>query len=213
MPGLWTYEREAWRLGHRLVAGVDEAGRGPLAGPVVAAAVILPSDFDPHGVKDSKLLNAEEREHAFKRILLEAHAVGIGMVGPDIIDKINILQATRLAMAVAVEDLVIRPDVCLLDGPPVPHFPCFQKAIIKGDRLSVSIAAASIAAKVTRDRLMAELDIRYPGYGFAKHKGYATVEHLEALTKLGICPEHRKSFRPCASEQSEPCLVLDPNAL
>ena len=209
VPGPWCFERAAWRLGFRLVAGVDEAGRGPLAGPVVAAAVILPADFDPAGVADSKTLTSQQRERACHHICLNAHCVGVGVVDREVIDQINILNAARLAMRMALEDMGVKPEICLVDGLPVPHLPCPQKAIIKGDALSVSIGAASIIAKVTRDRLMLEMDQRYPGYGFAKHKGYATVEHMEALAKLGTCPEHRRSFKPCAGEQGDNCLVFD----
>ncbi len=212
MPGIWSFERMAWRAGYRLVAGVDEAGRGPLAGPVAAAAVILPADFDPRGIADSKTLTAAQREEAFARIQLEAHCVGVGVIGADVIDRINILEASRLAMRVAVEDLGVTPELCLVDGLPLPFFPHLHKAIVKGDSLSVSIAAASIVAKVTRDRLMMDLDRQYPGYGFARHKGYATVEHLRALADLGACPEHRRSFRPCAQEQPQQCVLLDVNA-
>lgn len=210
MPGLWSYERAAWRAGYRSLAGVDEAGRGPLAGPVVAAAVILPSDFDPAGVRDSKTLSAAEREQAYPRIVAGCHAFGVAVINRGTIDRINILQASRLAMRVAVEDLHLRPDLCLIDGLSVPGFPFPQWAIVKGDSLSVSIAAASIVAKVTRDRLMVELDEQYPGYGFARHKGYATVEHIEALQRLGACPEHRTTFQSRARREAVACLVFDP---
>ncbi|MEI6914059.1 MAG: ribonuclease HII [Armatimonadota bacterium] len=209
MPGMWHYEREVWLGGFRLVAGIDEAGRGPLAGPVVAAAVILPSDFDPRGINDSKVLTAPQRESAYGRILANCHAIGIGVAGPEIIDQLNIYHATHFAMLLAVQDLDVQPEVCLVDGLPIKGLPMPHKAIVKGDSKSVSIAAASIIAKVTRDRLMADLDLEYPGYGFARHKGYATVEHLRALTHLGICPEHRKSFEPCKSVSLDPCLTLD----
>lgn len=208
-PGLWSYERAAWRAGYRLVAGVDEAGRGPLAGPVVAAAVILPSDFDPQGVRDSKAMNARERQRSYRRIMDGCHAAGVAVVDRAVIDEINILQASRLAMRLAVEDIGLRPELCLIDGLRVPGFPFSQWPIVKGDSLSVSIAAASIIAKVTRDRLMTEMDARYPGYGFARHKGYATVEHIQALQNLGACPEHRLSFHVHTEPEAEPCLVFD----
>lgn len=195
---MWSYERQAWRAGLRLVAGIDEAGRGPLAGPVVAAAVVLPSDFDPTGIADSKTLTAVQREQCYNRIWLEAHSVGVGVVDREIIDQINILRATHLAMLTAMEDLCLKPDFCLVDGLPVPYLPAPHKAVVRGDSLSVSIAAASIIAKVTRDRLMCQLDRIYPGYGFARHKGYGTVEHLSAMSDLGLSPEHRRSFKPCA---------------
>lgn len=196
MAGMWSYERYAWREGFRLVAGIDEAGRGPLAGPVVAACVLLPSDFDPAGINDSKALTAEQRDLAYKRIVKECHCMGVGIVPADIIDKLNIYHATHLAMLAAVEDCPVRLDLCLVDGLPVRQMPLPHLAVVKGDTLSVSIAAASIVAKVTRDRIMRDLDSRYPGYGFSQHKGYATVQHIQALSELGVCPEHRMSFHP-----------------
>ncbi len=208
-PGLWSYERLAWRSGYRLLAGVDEAGRGPLAGPVVAAAVVLPCDFDPRGVRDSKAMTARERERSYRYIMDGCHAAGVAVVERAVIDEINILQASRLAMRLAVEDLGLRPELCLIDGLRVPGFPAPQWPIVKGDSLSVSIAAASIIAKVTRDRLMTEMDARYPGYGFARHKGYATVEHIQALRDLGACPEHRLSFHVHTEPEAKPCLVFE----
>lgn len=208
-PGMWGYEREAWRAGYRLVAGVDEAGRGPLAGPVIAAAVILPSDFDPNGINDSKKLTASERETAFDRIMGQCHCVGIGSTTSQTIDQVNILQATRLAMLQALENLDLPPDFVLLDGLKMPGFPFPSKAIVKGDSASVSIAAASIVAKVTRDRIMEELDSQYPQYGFARHKGYGAPEHLEALKRFGPCPEHRFTFSPIRKEPERPCLAFD----
>lgn len=193
------------------MAGVDEAGRGPLAGPVVAAAVVLPRNFDPAGVNDSKQLTPEEREAAYARITREA-VYGVGIIESGLIDQINILKASIRAMTVAVQKLAERPDLCLLDGLTARTFPFPQKPIVKGDCLSVSIAAASIVAKVTRDRLMVEMDRVYPGYGFARHKGYYTPEHIDALGRLGPCPEHRRSFRPCAESEIQRCLELQPAA-
>lgn len=208
-PGMWGHEREAWRLGYRIVAGVDEAGRGPLAGPVVAAAVILPCDFDPTGIDDSKKLAPFERDCAYERIMQECHCAAVGVIEPSTIDRVNILQATRLAMIQALQNLDITPELVLLDGLKMPGFPLPCKAIVRGDACSVSIAAASVVAKVTRDRIMLELDRKYPQYGFARHKGYGAPEHLEAIQRFGPCPEHRFSFSPIRKEPSGPCLAFD----
>ncbi len=198
----------AWEEGYARVAGVDEAGRGPLAGPVVAAAVILPPGFDPEGVEDSKSLTEAQRERAWLRIREEALAIGIGVAGREDIDRLNILHASRKAMADAVRALSPPPDLCLLDGLPVPGFVAPHRAVARGDALCVSISAASIVAKVVRDGMMRELDERYPGYNFAKNKGYGTPEHLRALEKLGPCPEHRLSFAPCARLAAQGSLPL-----
>jgi ribonuclease HII len=181
--------------GHALICGIDEAGRGPWAGPVVASAVILNRNNVPQGLNDSKKLNHEKREALFDPILNSAD-VGIGIISAAEIDDINILQATYLAMQRAVEKLTTLPDFALVDGNRAPPLPCKVQTIIKGDSLSLSIAAASIIAKVTRDRLMVDLDAQYPNYGFAKHKGYGTAVHAAALEKYGPCTEHRKSFKP-----------------
>ncbi len=184
------------------VAGVDEAGRGALAGPVFAAAVVLPLD-DPdllaalHGVRDSKLLAAAARERLFPIICDRAVAFGVGQADAATIDRVNILAATRLAMATAIHALTPAAAALLIDGPiRLAAVPLPQRGVIGGDRLSLSIAAASILAKVSRDRHMIVLDARYHGYGFARHKGYGTAEHLAALAALGPCPEHRLSFAP-----------------
>lgn len=198
------FERQLWDRGIRRVAGVDEAGRGPLAGPVVAAAVCFDRAFleaEQYGclrlVNDSKRLTAAQRDALFKRVTGEwPCAVGIGMASVAEIDSINILRATHVAMARALRALVPLPDAALVDGLPVPGLPCESMAVVHGDGRSLSIAAASIVAKVTRDRLMVELDVRYPGYGFARHKGYGTQVHMKALLDHGPCPEHRRSFRP-----------------
>jgi len=195
----WRHERDAWNAGFAPVCGIDEAGRGPLAGPVVAACVVLPPDFSTDGINDSKKLSPRRREAACARILAEALAVGIGQVDAPLVDEINILKATHLAMRLALSNLSpnILPALVLVDGLPVPDLPCAeQRALVGGDSLSVSIAAASIVAKVTRDALMVQADLEYPGYGFAGHKGYGAASHLHALQTLGPCPLHRQSFAP-----------------
>ena len=189
------FERIAYAQGFCRIAGLDEAGRGPLAGPVVAAAVILPRDAYFPGLRDSKKLTVLQRERFFDVIRGRALAIGVGVIGPDVIDRINILQATVRAMVRAVEDLTVSPDYLLIDALTVPDLQIPQKALIRGDDRSQSIAAASVIAKVTRDRLMVEYDREFPQYRFCSHKGYGTAEHLEALTRFGPCPIHRKSFR------------------
>jgi len=174
---------------------VDEAGRGPLAGPVVAGAVVLPPGNPIPDLDDSKLLRPHDRDRLFREITEKAVAVGVGIVPADVIDRINILQASRLAMARAVREILPPPDYLLIDGPIVLDLELPQRSVIKGDRLSRSIAAASIVAKVTRDRIMAELHERYPLYGFDRHKGYGTAEHRAAIQLHGPCPEHRSYFR------------------
>jgi ribonuclease HII len=195
-PGtdLLHFERQARSNGFQLVAGIDEAGRGPLAGPVVAAAVILPADLLIKGVNDSKKLSPETRERLFDTIMSQAISVGIGMGSAELIDRINILQATRQAMLTAVSLLDPQPDYLLIDGISTISSPIPQKTIKKGDSLSLSIAAASIIAKVTRDRLMRELDGIHPGYGFSGHKGYGSALHLDAIRRLGPSPIHRLTF-------------------
>jgi ribonuclease HII len=193
-PDLLTFERQARNSGFPLVAGIDEAGRGPLAGPVVAAAVILPAGLLIKGVNDSKKLSPDTRERLFDVIIAQALSVGVGMGSAELIDRINILQATRHAMREAVSQLAPQPDYILIDGISTIDSPIPQKTIKKGDSLSLSIAAASIIAKVTRDRLMRELDKIHPGYGFSGHKGYGSVLHLEAIRRLGPSPVHRLTF-------------------
>jgi ribonuclease HII len=178
------------------IAGVDEAGRGPLAGPVVAAAVILDRRRIPKGVDDSKQMPAEARENAYARIFECALAVGVGEASVDEIDLINIRQATHLAMARAVRALSVSPTFALVDGNDAPALPCPCDTIVDGDARSVSIAAASIIAKVTRDRMMRALHANFPGYGWLTNKGYSTEEHLKALARLGPCVHHRRSFAP-----------------
>ncbi|MCM1246493.1 MAG: ribonuclease HII [Roseburia sp.] len=176
------------------ICGIDEAGRGPLAGPVVAGAVVLPKECEILYLNDSKKLSAKRREELFDEIREKAVSYGIGMSSPERIDEINILQATYEAMVHAVEDLGVVPDLLLNDAVTIPQLPIRQMGIIKGDAKSVSIAAASIMAKVTRDRLMVEYAELYPDYGFEKHKGYGSAAHIEALKKFGPCPIHRNSF-------------------
>lgn len=187
-------EKMATMQGYLRVAGVDEAGRGPLAGSVTAAAVILPEGLRIPGVDDSKKLSPQKREHMFDLIMAQALSVGIGIVGPEVIDDINILQATRQAMLDAVQQLSPKPDFILIDGITTINSTIPQKTVKKGDSLSLSIAAASIIAKVTRDRMMIEMDILYPGYGFSAHKGYGSAGHLEAIRILGPSPIHRLTF-------------------
>jgi ribonuclease HII len=183
------------RDGFQRIAGVDEAGRGPLAGPVVAAAVVLPNDWKVKGVNDSKQLGLEQREELYALIVADAD-VGVGMADVDVIDRLNIRRATWQAMQDALRQLSAPPDHVLIDG--VWRDPCFlpYTAVVKGDAKSLSIAAASIVAKVTRDRWMQELDAEFPIYGFAQHKGYPTSAHVEALRAHGPCPAHRCSFAP-----------------
>ncbi len=192
---LRRHESDLWALGFERVAGVDEAGRGPLAGPVVAAAVILPRDLKITGIDDSKKLTPARREEIFEQLGPGAVAIGVGSVSEKAIDEINILRATHRAMREAVADLGCAPDHVLVDGDAVPELGASQTAIRRGDELSAAIAAASIVAKVTRDRLLVEYDRLYPGYGFARHKGYGTPEHIAALTRLGPCEIHRRSFK------------------
>lgn len=191
---LYLFEQQARQQGYSLVAGIDEAGRGPLAGPVVAAAVILRPDRAIDGVNDSKKLTERQRERLFDRIMAEALSIGIGSVPPAEIDRINILQATRQAMLQAVQQLSPQPDALLIDGITTIASPLHQQTIKQGDSRSASIAAASIIAKVTRDRLMLDYDLLYPQYGFGRHKGYGSANHLAALRRHGPCPIHRVTF-------------------
>lgn len=196
IQGMWQFERTYRAQGYRAIAGVDEAGRGPLAGPVVAAAVILPKEFEASGLNDSKKLSSEEREALRVRIETEAVAIGVGVVDNRYIDEHNILQATYEAMSSAVAKLSPAADCLLLDAVKVPGLLLPQHSIVKGDALSHSIAAASIIAKTFRDRWMAEAGEKYPNYGFEKNMGYGTPDHLAALERWGACPIHRRSFAP-----------------
>ncbi len=192
-------EKQLWSLGYHLVAGVDEAGRGALAGPVVACAVILPSDFNPVWlglVRDSKQLHPSRREFLYQAIQNEAIAIGTGIVSPQDIDSLGILKATWLAMEASIRQLSCQPHFLLIDGTALPNLAIPQRKIIRGDKICFSIACASILAKVTRDKIMKELDQIYPGYGLARHKGYATQEHLTCLQRLGPSSIHRYSFAP-----------------
>ena len=191
---MMRYENDLYSRGARYIAGVDEVGRGPLAGPVVTAAVILPADFDVLGVDDSKKLSEKKREELFDVIRERAVCYAIGMVDEKRIDEINILEATKEAMVQAVSGLSLRPDHVLIDALTLAEVDIPQTGIVKGDASSVSIAAASILAKVTRDRMMVEYDSRYPGYGFAQNKGYGTKAHYEGLDRQGASPIHRRSF-------------------
>lgn len=190
----FEYEQNALENGFNVVCGVDEAGRGPLAGPVFAAAVILPIGKTIEGLDDSKKLTEKKREVLFDKIIEEAVDYCIASVDEKTIDEINILQATFLAMRNAVNGLKVKPDIALIDGNQSPKLSIAEKTIIKGDSLSASIAAASILAKVSRDRFLMELDKEYPQYCFAKHKGYGTKLHYEMLDKYGVSPVHRLSF-------------------
>lgn len=193
---LFAFDEEFRRRHGPVLAGIDEAGRGPWAGPVVSAAVILPSALEIEGLNDSKLLSPEKREKLYGVIIKEAQGWAVGVADHDLIDRINILQATYESMRWAFSGLKMKTDLVMVDGRPVPGLGAPQKAFPEADRLSASVAAASIIAKVTRDRMMMEAHAEYPGYGFDRHKGYGTPEHLEALRRHGPCRIHRKSFAP-----------------
>ncbi len=192
---MWHYEIEAKKQGYKLIAGIDEAGRGPLAGPVTAASVILPENCQIEGLNDSKKLSEKKRDIIFQIIRQKAIAVGVGIVYENIIDKINILQAAKTAMADSVSRLSCKPDFLLIDGNQKISSTVPQLTVVKGDSLSASIAAASIIAKVTRDRMMIHYDGIYPQYGFSRHKGYGTRDHLKNISKFGPCKIHRKTFK------------------
>jgi Ribonuclease HII len=208
---LKDYENRAYREGYQLIAGIDEVGRGPIAGPVVAAAVILPSDFFLPGVNDSKLVSEKKRLQLAGEIKQRALAWSMVVISSRRIDQKNILQATREAMRTAVYELTPRPDFILVDAVNIPDLNITQYPIIKGDSLSISIACASIIAKVERDHMMQNYDYIFPEYGLARHKGYATREHLLALEKYGPTPIHRSTFEPvrtmlCKEKAVQPCL-------
>jgi ribonuclease HII len=189
-----TFEKLAYQKGFKLIAGIDEAGRGPLAGPVVAAAVIFPPDYKNGQINDSKQLSYRKREELYEIIKNNAVTVGIGVTDADVIDRINILQASLLAMREAVLELSTPPDFLLIDGLHKIHMPIPQKPLVKGDTLSISIAAASIIAKVSRDRIMEMYHRQFPQYNFLQNKGYGTKEHCNALREFGMCKIHRRSF-------------------
>ncbi len=194
----FSFELAATARGFSIICGIDEAGRGPWAGPVVAAAVVLDPNNIPPGLNDSKKLTAAKRDMLFADIMTSAK-VGIGMGDETRIDRDNILATTLWAMAQAVDQLETKPDFALVDGNRAPTLSCGVQTIVEGDAKSLSIAAASIIAKVTRDRLMVEMDVAFPAYGFARHKGYGTAAHHAALLAHGPCPHHRKSFKPIAA--------------
>ena len=194
-PDLWLFEKKAFNKGFSRIAGIDEAGRGPLAGPVVSAAVIIPISLQIPGISDSKKLSPQKRDYLYEKIYDSAVSVGIGIVDPFEIDRINILQAALLSMAMAVENLAPQPDCLLIDGTFLISSTLPQEAIPKGDALSASIAAASIVAKVSRDRLMERYHEDYPQFEFSKHKGYPTKAHKQAIQKFGCCPIHRRTFK------------------
>ncbi|HIS18307.1 MAG TPA: ribonuclease HII [Candidatus Coprovivens excrementavium] len=193
---LLKYEKELYKKGITLIGGVDEVGRGPLVGPVVAACVILPVNYKLSGLDDSKKLSEKKREKFYDIIMKDAIAVGIGVVDAKKIDEINILEASRLAMKLAIENLNVKPEFVLSDAMKLDNIDIPYEAIIHGDSLSLSIAAGSVIAKVTRDRMMYELDEKYPEYGFAQHKGYPTKKHLENLQKYGILSNYRFTYKP-----------------
>ncbi len=203
MRGLWRTERELRSQGFVHIAGVDEAGRGPIAGPVVAAAAIFRENCRLPGLRDSKLLKPDDRERLFDLIHKKAVTVGVGVADARMVDRLNVLEAAHLAMSEAIGRLDPQPDLLLVDGRGLPGAGFPQRAIVGGDRTCASIAAASIVAKVTRDGMMRELEEAYPGYGFGQHKGYGTRDHLERLLELGPCPIHRRSFAPVRAAQQE----------
>ncbi len=193
---LLKYEKELYEQGITLIGGVDEVGRGPLVGPVVASCVILPVNYSLPGLDDSKKLSEKKREQFYDIIMNDAISVGIGIVDAKTIDEINILEASRLAMKKAIEDMKIKPEFILSDAMKLDNQSIPYKDIIHGDALSLSIAAGSVIAKVTRDRMMYELDKKYPEYGFAKHKGYPTKSHIENLKKYGVLENYRFTYKP-----------------
>ena len=193
---LLKYEKALYKNGVKLIAGVDEVGRGPLVGPVVAAAVILPVNYHLEGLNDSKKLTEKKRERFYDILMQEAVAIGIGEASAKEIDEINIYQASKLAMMRALKNLKIKPEHVLVDAMPLKEIDIPSTSIIHGDALSLSIAAASVIAKVTRDRMMIELDKKYPEYGFAQHKGYPTKKHLEVLQKYGVLDNYRFTYGP-----------------
>lgn len=196
---LYQYEDTLWNEGKEYVAGVDEVGRGPLVGPVVTACVILPKDFSCPGLTDSKKLSEKKRDEFYDYIMEHAFSVSIGMKSEKVIDEVNIYEATKLAMYEAIENSKIKPDHVLIDAMKLENLTIPSTSIIKGDAKSITIAAASVIAKVTRDRMMYELDKEHPEYDFRHNKGYPTKKHLEAIEKYGVLPCHRRSFGPVAA--------------
>lgn len=196
---LYKYEKELYDKGINYIAGVDEVGRGPLIGPVVTACVILPKDFKLEGLTDSKKLSEKKREEYYTYIMDNAISVAIGIKNEKVIDEVNIYEATKLAMYEAIEKSTVKPEHVLIDAMKLEKLEIPSTSIIKGDAKSITIAAASVIAKVTRDRMMIELDKEYPMYGFKKHKGYPTKQHVEAIEKYGILDYHRKTFKPVST--------------
>ena len=194
LKNMLLIEEALYDKGYEYICGVDEAGRGPLCGPVVAAAVILPKHGCIEGVNDSKKISEKKREKLYDDIMKGAIAVGVGISDVDVIEKVNILNATKIAMKKAIESLSVKPDYVLIDGNQKIDIEILQETVVSGDAKSESIASASIIAKVTRDRMLRKFDEMYPEYGFAKHKGYGTKAHIEAIKKYGLTPIHRKSF-------------------
>jgi len=205
------YEQNAYGRGFKVIAGLDEAGRGPLAGPVVAAAVILPRDYINGEIKDSKQLSAKKRESLFKQIKADALSIGLGVIEPSIIDRINIHHASLLAMKEAVENLTVPADYLLIDGIFKIKTKIEQETIVAGESVSISVASASIIAKVSRDRIMDIYHRQYPQYNFCDNKGYATADHRKAILEFGCCKIHRRSFRPV--REAEEGLPLFPEVI
>ncbi len=196
MEDLLAYEKELYQSGYHLICGCDEAGRGPLVGPVVAGAVILPKNYQLEGLTDSKQLSEKKREKFFEIIKKDAIAYGIGIVSPQVIDEINIYEASRLAMKEAIKNMQVKPDYVITDAMPMPGYEVPVKSIIKGDAKSITIAAASVLAKVTRDHILYEMDKEHPEYEFARHKGYPTKRHLELLKLYGPTKDYRFTYGP-----------------
>lgn len=205
---LLKYEKELYDKGITLIGGVDEVGRGPLVGPVVAACVILPVNYELEGLNDSKKLSEKKRDKLYDIIMRDAISVGIGIVGPEKIDEINILEASRLAMKIAIESMDVKPEHVLSDAMKLNNIDIPYTDIIHGDALSLSIAAGSVIAKVTRDRMMYELDKEYPEYGFGKHKGYPTKAHVENLVKYGVLSNYRFTYKPVSDLIKEAKVVI-----
>ena len=206
MPDLLKYEKELYEKNISLIAGVDEVGRGPLVGPVVAAAVISPKNYELLGLTDSKKLSEKKRNAFYEILQTDAIAIGVGVISAKIIDEVNIYEASKLAMKEALSNLKIKPEYVLIDAMPL-DLDVDSTSIIHGDALSLSIAAASVIAKVTRDKMMYDLDKIYPEYGFAKHKGYPTKQHLQAIKKYGVLDNYRFSYKPVKNVVEEKSLV------
>lgn len=206
MPDLLIYEKELYKKNISLIAGVDEVGRGPLVGPVVAAAVILPKNYELLGLTDSKKLSEKKRDAFYEILQTDAIAIGVGVISAKIIDEVNIYEASKLAMKEALSNLKIKPEYVLIDAMPL-DLDVDSTSIIHGDALSLSIAAASVIAKVTRDKMMYDLDKIHPEYGFAKHKGYPTKQHLQAIKKYGVLDNYRFSYKPVKNVVEEKSLV------